>query len=116
MEIISEALAMEVRHFGIKVCIVEPGDTKTGFTDNRQFAAASRGSVYEKYFNKAINTMIKDEQDGPEPLVVAKVVASVLRRKNPPVRTAVGFNYKVLLFLRRILPYKAAQYIISQLY
>jgi len=31
VEALSEALRMEVKDFGIKVTVVEPGDTKTGF-------------------------------------------------------------------------------------
>ena len=31
----SEALALEVHPFHIKVCLVQPGDFNTGFTDNR---------------------------------------------------------------------------------
>ncbi len=34
----SEALALEVHPFHIKVCLVQPGDFNTGFTDNRNIS------------------------------------------------------------------------------
>ena len=38
----SEALALEVHPFHIKVCVVEPGDFNTGFTDNRNISEQTR--------------------------------------------------------------------------
>lgn len=116
-ESVTEILRMETAQFGIKVCLVEPGDTKTGFTNSRVNArAAIEGSPYYERFVKAINVMIHDETHGPEPIVVAKSILRLLSRKNPPVRIAVGFRYKLLTFLRRLVPYRLASFIISRLY
>jgi short-subunit dehydrogenase len=117
LEAMSEALRVEVKPFGIKVVLVEPGDTRTEFTSKRQIvAAADEYSVYKESFTRSLNTMVKDETNGPEPDVVAKVVIKVLNRKNAPIRVAVGASYKALVILKRFVPARFAEYIIGKLY
>ena len=48
MECYTEALRMEVRDWGIRAVIIEPGDTRTGFTDNRYYCAESENTAYPK--------------------------------------------------------------------
>ncbi len=43
LEGMTEALRNEVRPFGIKVCLIEPG-THTGFTHNRRYTLETRES------------------------------------------------------------------------
>lgn len=117
VEAVSEAMRIEVAPFGVKVVAVEPGDVKTGFTDSRRFAEASgEGSVYADRFKKSVGVMIHDETNGPEPIVIAKEVLRLSRMKNPPVRTTVGFQYKLFIFLKRFLPLRFAVYIVSKMY
>jgi len=107
---------MELKPYGIKAVAVEPGDTRTGFTGSRQFVAASENSVYRSKFLKAINRMIKDETNGPGPETVARVIVKAARMKNPPVRITVGFSYKLLVFLRRIVPARLSESILYKMY
>ena len=39
----SEGLRMELRQFGIQVSLIEPGDFKTGISDNRELFGCSIG-------------------------------------------------------------------------
>ena len=117
IEAMSEALRTELKPFGVKVSIIEPGDTKTGFTDSRAFAGdANENSVYRDNFKKSIGVMIKDETNGPDPIVVARQVYRLLGKRNPPVRVIVGFQYKVFVFLKRLLPARLVSFIISKMY
>lgn len=117
VEAVSEAMRIEVAPFGIKVAVVEPGDIKTGFTDSRKYAEASGdGSAYTDKFKKSVGVMVRDEMNGPEPIVIAKAILKLIRRKNPPVRTTVGFQYKLFVFLKRLLPDRFALYIVSKMY
>ncbi len=117
LEAMTEAMRIELAQFGIKVSLVEPGDTKTGFTGSRQNAkAASQDSVYYNKFSKSIETMAKSEMNGPDPLIVAKVVKRIMSRKNPPVRKTVGLSYKAIAFLRRLVPSRLLVYIVGKLY
>jgi len=117
LEAFTEILRIEAKPFGIKAVLVEPGDTNTGFTSSRQFAAAAgKNAAYADRFEKAINTMVMDEMSGPGPETVAQVVAKIVKSKNPPVRVVVGVKYKVFAFLKRVIPARAVEYIISKIY
>ena len=115
LEAYIESLRIEMKEFNVKTCLVEPGDTKTGFTSARNTYNPT-DSVYHDVCEASINKMAKDEQNGKSPESVAKVVYKVSKRKNPPIRVAVGFDYKLLCFLIKILPSKLTNYILSKLY
>ena len=117
LEALSEALRTEVKPFGIKVTIIEPGDTRTGFTDSRQIVAGARGdSPYKENFTKSVNGMAQAERSGTDPIVAAKVIARIINMKNPPVRKSVGFFYKAVVFLKRFLPSRFVAYAIEKFY
>jgi short-subunit dehydrogenase len=115
MEAYTEALRMEVKDFGIRAVVIEPGDTKTGFTENRYFSQESKESVYKKS-KASIEKMMKDEINGGSPEEIAKVVEKLLYKRNPPVRVTVGLIYKIFVFLKRILPSRLVEYILEKMY
>lgn len=116
IEIFSRALANEVKPFGIKVTAILPGDTKTAFTQNRIVENNQKDEKYKQTVEKSIKKVEKDEQTGKSPDSVAKVVVKVLKKKNPPLRKTVGFTYKLVVFLPRILPTRLVNYIVRKLY
>lgn len=115
LEAYGEALRMEAKPFGVKVCLVEPGDTKTGFTAARTHNEPETSPYYDQC-TKSVAKMEHDEMHGKSPMSVAKVFLSQAKRKNPKVRVAVGFVYKLLAFLVRILPSRLRQTVLSMLY
>lgn len=112
---LSEGLNMELRPFGIKVTTVLPGDTKTSFTSNRKKTEVV-DEYYQDRIQKSVARMEKDEQQGKSPITVAKVIYKVLKKKNPPLKVTVGFEYKLIVFLRRILPNRLVNYILYKMY
>ncbi|MCM8711152.1 SDR family oxidoreductase [Clostridium sp. SYSU_GA19001] len=116
LEAMTEALRIEAKPFGIKVSLVEPGDTKTGFTQMRQYTAASYNSAYNLAFLKSIKKMEKDEQNGPTPKLIVDAVLKIMNSKNPPIRIVAGFSYKTLVFLKRILPSRFVEFVVSRIY
>ena len=61
----SEALAVEVRRFGIRVCLVEPGDFRTGFTSSRKMSEATLADPdYSESFRRTMAGVEKDETRG----------------------------------------------------
>lgn len=111
------SLRNELRPFGIKAAYVEPGDTKTGFTGSRIMVKESgEGSAYSDYCNKSVAVMEKDETNGPDPITVARAVARLAERKNPPVCVTVGLKYKILVFLKRLVPKSLESFVLSKMY
>lgn len=116
MEAISESVRMEIKPYGVRVCLIEPGDTKTEFTQNRILVKNSKGSKYEETLAASIDRMAKDEQNGAPPEDVSDLVFKMIKRKNPPMRKAVGFSYQILVFLKRFLPDRLVMWIIAKMY
>lgn len=115
LEAYAQSARMEMKEYGVKVCLVEPGDTHTGFTDNRQ-SYYDKNSVYYKVSKKSIGKMEQDELNGRSPDSVAKVCEKLVSRKNPPIRVAVGIEYKLLMFLLRFMPDRFTLWILGKLY
>jgi len=113
----SYSLRNEVRPFGINVTVIHPGDLKTNFTHNRKVAsAATEESPYYMIMVKSLETMARDEQNGGDPICIAKAVERVMKRKNPPVSVTVGFKYKLISAAFRIVPSKLREAIVASIY
>ena len=112
----AKALRGEVRQFNIKVCNVLPGDIKTEFTANRKKSVNDKQGVYAKSETKSIARMEHDEQNGMSPDKVAKVFYKISRKKNPPAHVTVGFSYKLIAFLAKVLPERFVLWIVNKLY
>ncbi len=110
----SEALAMELKIYHIKVTNIMPGDTKTEFTQSRIINTSN--DIEGQHAIKAIKKMEKDEQTGVAPSKVSNTIIKIMKKKNPPLRVTVGMPYKILIFLQRILPRKLIIYFINKLY
>jgi NAD(P)-dependent dehydrogenase (short-subunit alcohol dehydrogenase family) len=84
----TEALRMEVRGFGVRVALIEPGDHQTNFTRSRIRTQESQkeGSAYRPAFEKALGVMERDEQNGPSPDGIARRVAAILSDRSPALR------------------------------
>lgn len=112
----AKALRIEVKPFNIQVCNVLVGDTKTGFTNVRQKTDFAKEGVYAKTVEKSVAKMEKDEQNGKDPITVAKTYYKLAKkRKIPPVKV-VGFLYKFLLFIKRFTSERFMLWVVSKLY
>lgn len=112
----TEGLRMELRPFGIRVCAVLPGDTKTGFTGAREKSPIAENDLYGKRIVSSVARMEKDEQKGKDPITVAKTISRLLARRKPPLYKTVGFEYKLFVFLKRLLPNSLRNFILYSMY
>ena len=110
------ALISELKPFGIKVTNVMPGDTKTNFTDARRKGFDEEDKNYGKRISRSISVMEHDERNGMSPVCVAKTILKVANKKRPPIAIAVGYKYKLFLFLNKILPKKWVVAVIGKMY
>jgi short-subunit dehydrogenase len=117
LQSMSFALRNETKPFGINVSVVHPGDLKTGFTENRKKAEAiPKDLPYAKSYVKSLGVMEKDEQNGGDPVCVAKAISRIISRKHPPVSVTVGFKYKLFAFLSRVVPAALREKIVRMIY
>ena len=109
------ALRMETKQYGIRVSLVAPGDTRTGFTAARVYECAE-DSVYHDVCLRSVAKMEKDERNGRDPISCARVIYKLAREKNPPFRVIVGFEYKLMAFAKRLLPNRLVESVLGSMY
>ena len=109
-----ESLWYEVRPWGIKVSLVQPGFIDSdGFQRVRYTPKSDRSAheladpYHEHYVNMApfIARLMKSSRATPDS--VARVVLRTMRRRNPPLRVPATFDAFAFSVLRRILPRNA---------
>lgn len=118
MEGLTEALRMEVRPFGIRVALIEPGDFKTEFPANRRNALESEKSqVYRELQERCVGVMREEEKNGKEPHAVARLVERVILDPSPRLRYTVGpLGERLGPKLKSILPYRVYEYLFMKHY
>jgi NAD(P)-dependent dehydrogenase (short-subunit alcohol dehydrogenase family) len=89
VEGLTESLRMEVRPFGIRVVVLEPGNIDTGATLGAGRTRVQT-DVYTERQERAVRAMIDGEADGPAPEAVAQLLAGVIATAKPRVRYTVG--------------------------
>ena len=112
----TKALAVEVKPFGIQVGAILPGDIKTDFTKHRVQPPVIKENLYEERIKKSIGRMEKDEQNGMSPLVIAKKIHRLIRRKHIPLSSTAGISYKTIRILKKVLPEKLVYWLVGKLY
>lgn len=87
----SEALAAEVKRFGIDVCMVEPGDFATGFTGSRRNSQATLDDPdYGPVFARTLSLIEKEENGGLKPEVLARRIVHLVECRRPSLRNVVA--------------------------
>ncbi|OYO12796.1 SDR family NAD(P)-dependent oxidoreductase [Enemella evansiae] len=87
----SEALAGEVRGFGIRVLIVEPSRFRTGFNDDDVLLNATESEAYDQVLG-AVRTELRSvagSQEG-DPVRGAGIIREVLALPETPLRLPLG--------------------------
>lgn len=105
LELITEALRMEVKSFGIQITNVAPGDFATNIAAGRYHAPVVKGSAYEVPYGNTLKEMDSHVDSGSNPNEMAEAIFSIIQTRNPKVHYKVGaFLQKFSIVLKRILP------------
>lgn len=105
IDIMSEALRMEVKPFGIKVCLVHPGDVNTPINDHRLVAAEETDEVYGKTFKRIYAEMNEDVKKGIDPGKFGPVINEIINSSKVKRNYYVGhFTQKLSVKLKKLLP------------
>lgn len=87
----AECLQMEVHRFGIQVCLIEPGDHRSGSQHTRMQASAMQAdSPYAEDYADATAVIRHDEANGSSPEVLGRKVAALLERRYMPIRKRIA--------------------------
>ena len=93
---------MEVRHFGIRCVIIEPGNTATGIKAiERHKGPADYAGLWEQWTGAHNKMTGPSGPQGPE--VVALAIARAIEDPATPFRVPVGQDAEMILGLRRSL-------------
>jgi NAD(P)-dependent dehydrogenase (short-subunit alcohol dehydrogenase family) len=110
--LLSDALRMELRPFGIRVCVIEAASIKTPAVDKTlgdvegvirhlpPDGARRYGDMLRTFTKRAYASGM----NGSPPEVVARAVRHALTAKRPRIRYTVGKGAKLLTLLPRFLP------------
>ncbi|MDN3642337.1 SDR family oxidoreductase [Lutimonas halocynthiae] len=105
MEILTEALSMEVKQFGIKVVNVAPGDFATNIASGRYHTPVFKGSAYAKLYQSNLDLMDAHVDSGKDPIIMAHRIHKIINDPNPKLHYKVGeYMQKFSIVLKRVLP------------
>jgi NAD(P)-dependent dehydrogenase (short-subunit alcohol dehydrogenase family) len=111
VEAVSDALRFEVKGFGIKVSVIEPGLIRTGFADAAVGSMDGQNDGPYAGFDDAVARATTENYDqGPisrlagEPEAVAGAIEQAISASSPRSRYAVTPSAHLLIGLRRLLP------------
>ncbi|MFE7486326.1 oxidoreductase [Kitasatospora sp. NPDC057965] len=90
LEGLSEALADEVREFGIKVLIVEPGAFRTSLFETGRAGVSADSGVYPKVEGTRAMVAGGDGSQPGDPAKAAAVILAALEAESTPLRLPLG--------------------------
>lgn len=112
LEACSDAMRIELKPFGIKTVLVEPGKIKTKIFDKahggiERLEAKTDPTllkIYDRHFIGARNTVENANDVGITTETAAKVILKTLTVKNPKARYRVGWDAFASIFGKWLLP------------
>ena len=103
LEALSESLHYEVRHFGVRVHIVEPGGVETTFADSRRLVGAAAGDESSPYRELISQWEGAAGRLGGGPSLASAVAEAILEaiEKGDKLRYPVGADAQMVLTVRK---------------
>jgi NAD(P)-dependent dehydrogenase (short-subunit alcohol dehydrogenase family) len=122
IEAVGDSLRQELRPFGVEVSIIEPGSVATPIWDKgKGTVEAIRGRMtgeHEALYGKKVTRMAEVVEEvaarGAAPEKVADVIAHALTAKRPRTRYLVGTDARAMVVLRRLVPDRIRDRIVSR--
>jgi hypothetical protein len=96
----------EVREHGIRVVLVEPAGTKTGFDDNST-PPDSPSEVYARQRHTTSQVLADEVTDGDDPVTVAKAIVAAATDPKPKLHYPASRRARQLSTMRRLVPARA---------
>lgn len=107
LELITEALRMEVKPFNVNITNVAPGDFATNIAAGRYHAPLRPASDYADTYKMILAEMDAHVDGGSHPVQMGEAVFDIITTYHPKIHYKVGaFMQKFSIVLKRILPDK----------
>jgi short-subunit dehydrogenase len=104
----SEALALELRAFGVQVTLIQPGGFRTKFNDNIQWGMAEKKpqSVYHRQIEnyEQLRAKIAQRTNPPNPQIVIDGVTEIILKRKKSLNYSFGTDATFTRLLKKILP------------
>jgi NAD(P)-dependent dehydrogenase (short-subunit alcohol dehydrogenase family) len=112
----AESLRYEMKPLGIQVVLVEPGAFETDiWTRNAKLADGMRDPNSPNAARiSRWRARVESRQKKADPQVVADTIVQILETPQPKLRYVVGRDAKTGLFLKRVLPWSAFEWLIMK--
>jgi len=104
IEALALALHNEVRSFGVRVTLIEPGDINTPFNEAMTWVTSPESSAYGQQLQNCEDVIREALPNAPPPEIVALAIARALATRRPRVRYAVGPDSRLVPIGTRLLP------------
>jgi NAD(P)-dependent dehydrogenase (short-subunit alcohol dehydrogenase family) len=105
VDMMTEALRLEVKRFGINVSLLSPGDVNTEIGTRRIISHNENDEVYGKVFTKTMQQLDEHVDDGLSPDYFGPVIHKILSSKRAKRNYYAGnFSEKLGVFLKKHLP------------
>jgi short-subunit dehydrogenase len=117
LEGFTESLRIETHDFGIKVCLIEPGDVHIEPAHERWKTPLSTESPYYSTFRHVMDVVEHDEAHGFNAEKIAILIQKILTKKSPKLRYRVGsFSQNLAASLKGVVPDRIHQWILMKYY
>ncbi len=107
LELVTEAMRMETKMFGVEIANVAPGDFATNIAAGRYHTPVFDNSPYKEVYGNMLKEMDSHVDSGSDPKIMAESVLKIIETKKPKIHYKVGaFMQKFSIVLKRALPDK----------
>lgn len=116
VEGLSESLSQEVKDFGIKVVIIEPGDFNTNINNSRKKAQVTP-KEYLELENKVLTQVNREVANAPDPVLIGRKIVAIMKKRYPRLRYKVATPFqKISVLIRDIIPDRWFEYLVMKYY
>lgn len=117
LELLTEAVRMEVKGFGIHITNVAPGEFATNIAAGRYHTPVYNDSPYKEKYALNLKLMNAHVDHGKPPEIMARAVYRIINKRHPRGHYRIGsFLEKASIVLKRILPDKIYERLLMRRY